>query len=325
LKLARLADWQIGLVLPDGHIVDVPASLRQLEQSGAYVSNTDVELFSAVDWSPLIENWTTAKDTLTALAEIATRDLSAVVSRPAAETILRPPITSPTATIFAAGANFADHAAAAKSLILKKEITEEEVRAEKDAGLPPWGFIVLPRSISGPGAVVSPPASTTMFDYEAEVAITLRSGGRDLQPADLDVWGFTAWNDLSIRDHIFGRGTAVDRGILVWALSKNFDTGNACGPWMVVDEGHDVDRLEMCTRVNGSVRQKSSTANMIYSFGDILAHISAYVTLRPGDMFTSGTPAGATIESGADGDYLRPGDEVEINIGDAAILKNTVG
>jgi 2-keto-4-pentenoate hydratase/2-oxohepta-3-ene-1,7-dioic acid hydratase in catechol pathway len=249
---------------------------------------------------------------------------AAVVVKDLAEVRLIAPLTSPQATILAAGANFADHASAAKSIILGRTITEDDIRGEREQGLPPWGYTVLPRTVIGPDGDLVAPAGATMLDYEVEAAVFLKSGGRNIAAADIDVWGFTAWNDVSIRDHLVGRGPALDRGILVWAISKNFDGANPCGPWVVVDEPFDIDNLSMTSRVNGQVRQKSSTAQMVYSFGDIVEHLSQYVTLRPGDIFLSGTPGGCAIEGGVDGPFLRPGDEVEVAVGGVAVLRNFV-
>jgi 2-keto-4-pentenoate hydratase/2-oxohepta-3-ene-1,7-dioic acid hydratase in catechol pathway len=327
MRIARFGDWSTGIVVSGDRIVDVAASLPALAARApepAAVLRPLLTGPAATDWTPLIESWEAARGPLRLLEQRAERGESDVVTYPLAEVALLPPITSPHATVFSAGANFADHAATAKSLILGRTITEDEVSAEPGQGLPPWGFIVLPRTIAAPGAPLVPPPGVTMLDYEAEVAVILRSGGRDLDPDALPVWGFTAWNDVSVRDHIFGVGPALDRGILVWAISKNFDGANPCGPWAVVDEDYDVADLHMVTRVNGEVRQDSSTEKMVYTFGAIAAHLSAYVTLRPGDMLVSGTPAGTAVESGPDGPYLRPGDEVEITIADMLTLRNKV-
>jgi 2-keto-4-pentenoate hydratase/2-oxohepta-3-ene-1,7-dioic acid hydratase in catechol pathway len=327
VKIARFGDWSTGIVVSGDRVVDIAASLPALAESTPEAAAVLRPLFSgpaATEWGPLIGAWDEARGPLGLLEQRAEQDEPDVVTYPLAEVTLLPPIPSPHATVFCAGANFADHAATAKSLILGRTVTEDEVSAEPEQGLPPWGFIALPRTIAAPGAPLVPPPGATMLDYEAEVAVILRSGGRGLDPDALPVWGFTAWNDVSVRDHIFGVGPALDRGILVWAISKNFDGANPCGPWAVVDEDYDVADLHMVTRVNGEVRQDSSTAKMVYTFGAIAAHLSTYVTLRPGDMLVSGTPAGTAVESGPDGPYLRPGDEVEITIADALVLRNKV-
>ena len=327
MRIARFGDWSTGIVVSGDRVVDVAASLPGLAGSAPEAAAVLRPLLSgpaAADWTPMIEAWDEARGALRLLERRAEAGDTEVVTHPLGEVTLLPPVTSPHATVFSAGANFADHAATAKSIILGRTVTEDEVAAEPRQGLPPWGFIVLPRTIAAPGAPLVPPPGVTMFDYEAEVAVILRSGGRGLDPDALPVWGFTAWNDVSVRDHIFGVGPALDRGILVWAISKNFDGANPCGPWVVVDEDYDVGDLHMVTRVNGEVRQDSTTAKMVYSFGAIAAHLSAYVTLRPGDMLVSGTPAGTAVESGLDGRYLRPGDEVEVTIADTLTLRNKV-
>ena len=93
--------------------------------------------------------------------------------------------------------------------------------------------------------------------------IILAAGGKHLATSDLRVWGFTAWNDLSIRDGRLGIGPELHRGAFNWAVEKNFDTGNPCGPCVVVDEGYDVNDLRCTMRVNGEVRQGGSITDMV--------------------------------------------------------------
>jgi 2-keto-4-pentenoate hydratase/2-oxohepta-3-ene-1,7-dioic acid hydratase in catechol pathway len=276
------------------------------------------ELVGSQDWSPMIAAW---DEVGTMIAE------RTGYGRPARldEVLPRPALVSPRARVFALGSNFPDHAAAAKSVILGREVTEAEVLAERDQNLPPWGFTVIPETVIADGGTVVAPPGTEMLDYEVEVCAVLAAGGRHIDPAELRLWGYTAWNDLGVRDHYFGRGPAHDRGILTWCLQKNFMGSNACGPWMVVDEPYDPGKVRVSTRVNGEPRQDSSTAEMIWSFGDTAAHLSAYLDLLPGDAIVSGTPAGTAVESGPDGPYLRPGDRVEVEVEGVGVLTTLVG
>jgi 2-keto-4-pentenoate hydratase/2-oxohepta-3-ene-1,7-dioic acid hydratase in catechol pathway len=276
------------------------------------------DLVGGTDWAPMIAAWTDVGSMFTERAEDG---------QPVAlsEVTLRPALVAPRARIFALGSNFPDHAAAAKSMILKREVTEAEVLAEREQGLPPWGFVVVPETVIADGGTVIAPDGATMLDYEVEVCAVLADGGRGLAAGDVRIWGYTAWNDLGVRDHYFGRGTPIDRGILSWNLQKNFMGANACGPWMVVDEPHDPCKVRMASRVNGEQRQDGNSARMIWSFGDTAAHLSDYLELLPGDALVSGTPAGCAIESGPDGPYLRPGDRVEVEIEGVGVLTTMVG
>jgi 2-keto-4-pentenoate hydratase/2-oxohepta-3-ene-1,7-dioic acid hydratase in catechol pathway len=326
MKIARFDDWATGLVVSDTHLIDVAASIDGLASYDAAAAATLQPLVcgeARLDWANMIEAWAVARRAMRQIETLGQTGAAGIILRKLADVTLQPPLISSGGMILAAGANFADHASNAKTIILGKKVTEEELRAERDQGLPPWGYTVLPRTVVGPDAELVTPQGATMLDYEVEVAIVLARGGRNIVASDLAVWGFTAWNDVSIRDHFFGRGPAIDRGIMTWCIAKNFDTANPCGPWIVVDEPFDLDNLPMATRVNGEVRQNSTTAGMIYTFGDIVEHLSSYFTLRPGDILLSGTPAGCMIERGPDAQFLRPGDTVEVEVG-GIVLRNRV-
>ena len=327
MRLVRFNDWRTGVMVSDDTFVDIAESidgLRTHDQPAAEILSPLFTGENKRDWTALIEQWDAARGPLSTLVSLAGA-ADGVVTRAFADVDLLPPLPSPRPRVFAIGANFADHGSRSKTKLLGRTVTEEEILAERAAGLPPWGFIAVPGTITGSGGTVYAPRGVTMLDYEAEVAVVLRRGGRELSAGELEIWGYTGWNDMSIRDHFFGRGTAIDRGILIWTLAKNFEGSNPCGTWLCVDEPHDVGNLRMQSRVNGETRQDSTTAKMIWSFGDTAAHISDYIPLLPGDMIVSGTPAGPMIEQGEDGIYLQAGDEVEIEIEGAGILRTTVG
>ena len=169
------------------------------------------------------------------------------------------------------------------------------------------------------------PAGLEKLDYEGEVAVVLRTGGRAIAAGDLDVFGFTAFNDFSLRDTLLGIGPVYDRGMMTWTLQKNWDGGSSAGPWLVVDEGLDPGRVRITLRVNGETRQEGSTEEMIFSFGETAEHLSRFLTLRPGDVIASGTTAGTAMEAGLSGRFLRSGDVVELDVeGVGATLRNAV-
>lgn len=327
MKLVRYDDWRTGVLVSDDTFVDVAGSMPALAHhnpAAAEVLGPYFTGYQSRDWAPMIESWNLVREPLAELVDLtAEQGLSSV--RSLAEVTLLPPLPSPSARIFALGANFADHAANALTRILGRTVTEDEIRAERDNGLPPYGFTVIPQTVAASGSRLLPPPGATMVDYEAEVAVVLRHGGRHLASDDLDVWGFTAFNDFSIRDHFFGRGERIDRGALTWALSKNFQTASFCGPVMVVDEPYDIHDLRLRSQVNGQTRQDSSTAHMVYSFGDAIEHLSKYFELLTGDMVVSGTPAGTVLEDGADGHYLCTDDEVAVIVDGVGVLRTSVG
>ena len=188
--------------------------------------------------------------------------------------------------------------------------------------MPPWGFYVIPGTTVGPGDDVSPPAGTQHFDYEGEVGVVL-SGEKPGPDGEVAIWGYTAWNDFSIRDAAFGK-SKVDHGPLTWSLQKNFDSANAAGPWMVVDAATDYASMPITCSVNGELRQQGNTRDMKHTYGQIASHIAEYLSLRPGDMILSGTPAGTAMEGGPEGRFLADGDVCEVEAGDAGVLRNRV-
>jgi acylpyruvate hydrolase len=170
---------------------------------------------------------------------------------------------------------------------------------------------------------VRPPASAQRLDYEAEIAVVVADGGRNIPPEAARFWAVAPWNDFSIRDPHLGIGH-LDRGKLNWALQKTFQTGSACGPWLTVEPDLPVDDIEFSLTLNGQTRQEGSTQSMIYSFALIAAHLSEYVVLRPGDIITSGTPAGTAVEAAPGSRFLEDGDEVSVRAGRLGTLTNVI-
>jgi 2-keto-4-pentenoate hydratase/2-oxohepta-3-ene-1,7-dioic acid hydratase in catechol pathway len=272
-------------------------------------------------WRPLIDAWDSCGPAFTALARWAAEDGAATTA--VNDLQLSAPLADPEMAAFAIGANFAQHAAQAST---RGAGTSEELAARAKAliegkrnGVPPWGFTILPRTITAHGGRVGLPAGLECLDYEGEVAAMLRVG-----PGGVSIWGVAPWNDLSVRGQYLKRGPRVDEGPLTWSLQKTFDNGSACGPCVVVDAANDPHELRILTRVNGEQRQDGSTNEMVYSFTEVIEHLSQFVTLQSGDVVVSGTPAGTAIEQGQSGPYLLPGDVVEVEIEGIGVLRNAV-
>jgi 2-keto-4-pentenoate hydratase/2-oxohepta-3-ene-1,7-dioic acid hydratase in catechol pathway len=327
VRLARYDDDRTGLVtVHDGQtvVVDVAASLAPLAATDPAAAETLEPFFASTpaSWVPMIAGWDVVRRPLRALEALADSCIEDLVSHSLDAIALRAPLPDPTVRIFAAGGNYLDHLEAA--IRASGGPVDEILSALTDGD--PWGFVVLPGTIVGPDAVVTPPAWVKKFDYEAEVAVVLRAGGSSIRAADLEVWGYTAWNDFSIRDQALGlQRVDVGPGIN-WVLVKNFATGNACGPWMVVDdEPLSPGDIHFSMKVNGEQRQASSTAHMMHSYGAIAEWISGCVPLGPGDMILSGTSAGTAVEGGLDGPFLRHGDVTEVEVqGVGGILRNRI-
>lgn len=315
IRLVRFDGGRTGLLSGEGAtttVVDVAASAGALGSGGE-------ALAAAVDgsWAPLIAGWDAHRSAVARLLELAP-DGKGIVAFPAADAHLEAPLPEPAARVFAMGGNFPMHLAGATA---KLDLPDSVTKGTKD-DTPPWGFFVIPYTTVGAGAEISPPAGVRYFDYEAEVGAVL-TGEPVAADGRVPIFGYTAWNDFSIRDAAF-KLSKVDHGPLTWSLQKNFDTANACGPCLVVDEGADVESLRIVCRVNGEVRQDGTTADMNFKFGEIAAHISEYLPLRAGDMILSGTPSGTAMEGGPDGRFLQDGDVTEVEVDGVGVLRNQV-
>jgi 2-keto-4-pentenoate hydratase/2-oxohepta-3-ene-1,7-dioic acid hydratase in catechol pathway len=173
-------------------------------------------------------------------------------------------------------------------------------------------------SIVGPFADVVLPGVSDQLDYEGELAFVVGTAGRHLtrEAAAAAIFGYVVVNDLSVRDWQFSSPTVT--------LGKSFDTHGPFGPWIVTaDEVGDPQQLAITTTVNGDVRQRGSTADMIFSCADILAFLSRVMTLRPGTVVTTGTPAGVGLFHRPPA-FLRVGDVVTVDISGVGRLANTV-
>jgi 2-keto-4-pentenoate hydratase/2-oxohepta-3-ene-1,7-dioic acid hydratase in catechol pathway len=324
MKFVRFDNDQTGLLVDRGSeraVLDVAASLDGFARTNADEASLLRSFFSngaGADWAPLIESWERAREPLQALADKAQSGSEDVAVRRLDSVRLRPPLPARRSRVFAFGSNFADHIAKASAAT---GLGGDGYRSE--AKPPPSGFFVIPGTIIGQEETLIPPPDAQKLDYEAEVGVVLATGGRDVEAADVHIWGFTGFNDFSIRDPHLGL-SELDKGPLSFALQKNFHGGNACGPCLVVDELDAADLGIEC-RVNGEVRQSGSTRNMIRPFAEIAEFFSHYLSLEPGDMILSGTPQGTAMEGGIDGPFLRPGDVVEVDITGAGVLRNHVG
>jgi len=174
-------------------------------------------------------------------------------------------------------------------------------------------------AIVGPDDPVVYPKISTQVDYEIELAVIIGKEGRNISEADASnhIGGYTVFNDISARDIQF-----KDKQ---WFRGKSFDTFAPTGPSLVLkDQISDPHCLKMELRVNGEVRQSSTTANMIFKIPQIIAFISRVMKLQRGDIIATGTPAGVGFYAKPEKKLLRPGDFMEAEIEGIGVLRNRV-
>jgi 2-keto-4-pentenoate hydratase/2-oxohepta-3-ene-1,7-dioic acid hydratase in catechol pathway len=190
----------------------------------------------------------------------------------------------------------------------------------EESGMPvpeaPILFSKFPNALAAAGDEVPLPAVAERYDYEAELCAVIGRTARNVSEAQaLDhVWGYCCGNDVSARDLQF-RSTQ-------WLLGKSLDRFLPVGPHLVsADEVGDPQSLSIRCHLNGELRQDSNTADMVFGVAELVSYISRYWALEPGDLIATGTPQGV-IQGRAEKRWLRPGDEVVVEVGDLGRLEN---
>ena len=237
---------------------------------------------------------------------------------PVAETLalgdvaLQAPIPRPRRNVFCVGKNYHAHAQEFAS-------SGFDSSAAKGAVPPaPIVFSKLPDSVIAAGMPIRlDPAVSMAVDYEAELTVIIGKAGRNIAPAEAlsHVWGYTIVNDVTARD-LQGRHSQ-------WLIGKSQDSFCPMGPWLVTAEEIDLSDTPLRCWVNDELRQESNTGLLIFDVPTIIAAISNGITLQPGDVIATGTPAGVGIGFKPP-KYLAPGDRVRIEIGGIGVLENPV-
>lgn len=195
----------------------------------------------------------------------------------------------------------------------------EEYKDGSDAQKYPSVFVRTPESLVGHGGHLVRPPESEQLDYEGEIAIIVGKAGRRIQPGNIreHIAGITIMNEGTIRDWLRHAKFNVTQG-------KNFNATGSLGPWMVTAQDFpDFNNMSLETRVNGEVRQKDNTSNMIFNFEYLLPYLSTFMELKPGDVIATGTPTGAGTYFDPP-KWLVPGDVVEISVSGIGTLSNTV-
>ncbi|WP_330238897.1 fumarylacetoacetate hydrolase family protein [Streptomyces sp. NBC_00525] len=185
--------------------------------------------------------------------------------------------------------------------------------AETGAPVPdePILFLKAPDTVVGPEDTVLVPRGSVKTDWEVELAVVIGRTARYLESAEeglAHVAGYAVAHDVSERAFQIEHGGTWDKG-------KNCETFNPLGPWLVTaDEVPDPQALPLRLRVNGELRQNGTTADQIFPVGEVVRYISRFMTLHPGDVINTGTPAGVAMGQPEPKPYLRAGDVVELEI-----------
>jgi len=174
----------------------------------------------------------------------------------------------------------------------------------------PTIFLKPPSSLLGSGGVIIYPRLTKRLDYEGELGVVIGRRARNVKSSEAAryILGYTCVNDVTARD--------LQRNDGQWTRGKGFDTFCPVGPCIVPRDEVALDTLRVRTFVNGEKKQDAPISEMIHSVDDIIAYVSAFMTLDPGDLIATGTPSGV-------GPVL-PGSQIRIEIDGIGVLENTV-
>jgi 2-keto-4-pentenoate hydratase/2-oxohepta-3-ene-1,7-dioic acid hydratase in catechol pathway len=218
------------------------------------------------------------------------------------EVVLLPPVTQPE-KILCIGINYA---------------SRNEDYGEQETPKYPSMFYRAPSSLVAHGQPIVLPRESEQLDYEGEIALVIgRSGRRIAHGEALDhVAGVTLCNEGTIRDWLRHGKFNVTQG-------KNWDASGSIGPWIATADEIDLAKpLRLTVKVNGVVTQNDTTASMIKSFADVIAYVSTFMTLKPGDVLVTGTPV--KLNRGEPAVWLKAGDTVEVAVPEIGVLRNTV-
>ena len=198
--------------------------------------------------------------------------------------------------------NYVDHA------------KEQGLQAPEDPAL-----VIKPRTaLNSTNSDIVCPDFVTQLDYEIELALIIGKNCKNISVDDAfdAIFGYMVFNDVSARDIQF-KDKQFTRG-------KSFDSFAPCGPWITTkDEINDPQNLKMTTKINGELRQNSSSNNMFIKIPEIVSKISKVMTLEKGDIISTGTPAGVMLNK-PNAVFLKNGDKVEMEIENLGILNNTI-
>ena len=193
------------------------------------------------------------------------------------------------------------------------------IRFGKNPPTEPVIYLKPRTSLIGPTDDIICPRFVKQLDYEGELALTIGRKCKDISIHESSnyIAGYFVLNDVSARDIQF-----IDKQ---YTRAKGFDTFGPCGPWITTaDEIRDPCDLHITTRVNGEIRQDSSTANLVLKINEIISKLSKVMTLEPGDIISTGTPSGTALSLASDSKYLKHNDIVEVEVENVGRITNRV-
>lgn len=227
---------------------------------------------------------------------------------PLASVKLTAPIPRPRRNIFCVGRNYHAHAKELSGSVFKANNT--------DAAAWPIVFTKVPETVIAHGEdVMLPTGITEQVDYEAELAIVIGKGGKNIRKEEAlsHIWGYTIVNDVTARD--------VQMRHQQWDLGKSFDTFCPMGPWVVTADELDGANTRVRCWVNDELRQDAETRDLIFDLPTLIETCSRGITLHPGDVIATGTPAGVGMGFNPPR-WLKAGDRVRIEIDGIGVLEN---
>ncbi|PCJ57310.1 MAG: hypothetical protein COA79_16530 [Planctomycetota bacterium] len=193
---------------------------------------------------------------------------------------------------------------------------------QKEFTQAPWLFLVPPTTVMiGHNEKVVLPKKHNSIDYEGELAFVIGKGGKDITQEDAHkhIFGYTIFNDVSERKPFMIEGIENPRQLSFW-YKKSFDTFGPCGPTITTaDEINNPQDLKISVKVNGELKQECNTKHMIFDVYKLVEFVSSFLTLEPGDIISTGTPAGVGMATGI---FMQPNDTMEIDIDGLGTLTN---
>jgi 2-keto-4-pentenoate hydratase/2-oxohepta-3-ene-1,7-dioic acid hydratase in catechol pathway len=281
-----------GLLVDGRRIVDIPAALGASEATASMLGIIRAG-------APVLER----------LRALAAKPPGGTVAL--ADAKLHAPIPRPAKNVFCVGWNYVEH------------FEEGARKLHDDRELPkhPTFFSKVPTAVTGPYDTIPFPGHvSTAMDWEVELGMIIGTGGKDIAEADAmrHVFGYTVINDVSIRDVQRRHGNQ-------WHKGKSFDGTCPMGPCIVTaDALGDPNDLRVACRVNGVVKQDSSTKYLYFKLPRIIAELSAGMTLEAGDVISTGTPPGVGYAR-TPAEFLHPGDLLETEVERIGVLRNPIG
>lgn len=224
------------------------------------------------------------------------------------DVVLDAPLPKPRRNLWCVGRNYHAHAKELSASVFKDNAAKTDEW--------PIVFTKVPECVVGPhDDVLVPSEVSTQIDYEAELAVVVGKGGKNITRAAAmsHVFGYTVVNDVTARDVQMRHGQ--------WDMGKSFDTFCPMGPWIVTADEFDGTKTRVRCWVNGELRQDGPTENMIFDIPTLIETISRGITLYPGDVIATGTPAGVGMGMSPPR-YLRAGDVVRVEIDRLGAIEN---